>query len=62
LLNLLVYVIVVAINTLGRLATTMQCGNFKPTIWQNVSKKRPFFSATSAESHGEGTSMDLTIG
>ena len=27
-------------------ANTLQCGNIKATIWENVSEKCPFFSAT----------------
>lgn len=27
-------------------ANTLSCGNIKPTIWQNVSEKGPFFAAT----------------
>jgi hypothetical protein len=27
-------------------ANTLQCGNIKATIWQNVSEKGPFFSTT----------------
>ena len=27
-------------------ANTLQCGNVKATIWQNVSEKGPFFSTT----------------
>ncbi len=29
-----------------RPATTLQCGNIKATIWQNVSEKGPFFATT----------------
>lgn len=29
-----------------RPATTLRCGNFKATIWQNVSEKGPFFATT----------------
>ncbi len=29
-----------------RPATTLRCGNIKPTIWQNVSEKGPFFATT----------------
>ena len=27
-------------------ANTLRCGNIKATIWQNVSEKGPFFTAT----------------
>ena len=27
-------------------ANTLQCGNIKATIWQNVSEKGPFFATT----------------
>lgn len=33
-------------NSSKRPATTLQCGNIKATVWQNVSEKRPFFSTT----------------
>lgn len=29
-----------------RPATTLQCGNIKATIWQNVSENGPFFATT----------------
>ena len=32
--------------TTNKPANTLRCGNIKATIWQNVSEKGPFFSAT----------------